>query len=120
MKVSAPRSTIDFAGPLSLMRETRLDETFEKRMRLVRLALKLGVILAGEKVRMVAQLNQLRERSVWRRARNRETLFAHPFAILHVEFVAVPVSLQHFAVTINFFRDRSFGDFRRPRPESHT
>src|SRR5437762_1076206 len=62
--VLALRSMTDFAGPLPLMRETRLNETFEKRMRLVRLALKLGVILAGEKVRMVAQLNQFGERSI--------------------------------------------------------
>jgi hypothetical protein len=39
------------------MRKTRLNESFEKRMRFVRLALKLRMILAGEEVRVIAQFN---------------------------------------------------------------
>ncbi len=38
---------------LALVREARLDEAFEKRMRLVRLALEFRVILAGEEVRVI-------------------------------------------------------------------
>jgi hypothetical protein len=40
-----------------LVRETGLNESLEKRVRFVWLALKLRVILAGEKVWMVAELN---------------------------------------------------------------
>ena len=43
------------------MREAGLDKAFEERMRLVRFALELGVILAGQKIRMVLQLDQFRE-----------------------------------------------------------
>jgi hypothetical protein len=44
--------------------ETGLNEAFEERVWLIRLALELGVILAGEEVRVVLQLDQLRERAV--------------------------------------------------------
>jgi len=46
------------------MRKTRLNESFEKRVRFVGLALKLRMILASEKIRMAAQLDQLRERTI--------------------------------------------------------
>ena len=57
------------------MRQAGLDEALEERMRLVRLALKFGVILAGEKVRMIAQLDQFSERAIGRRSGNGEALF---------------------------------------------
>ena len=47
-----------------LMRQAGLNESLEERMRLVRFALKFGVILAGEEIRMIAQLDQFRERAV--------------------------------------------------------
>jgi hypothetical protein len=46
------------------MREAGLNKAFEKGMGFVRFALKLGMILAGDEIRMVAQLDQLRERAV--------------------------------------------------------
>ena len=46
------------------MGEASLNESFEERVRLVRFALKLGVILAGKEIRMIAQLDQLGQRAV--------------------------------------------------------
>ncbi len=46
------------------MRQTGLNKASEKRMRLVRFALEFRMILAGQKVRMIPQLNQLGERAV--------------------------------------------------------
>jgi len=40
------------------VRKTGFDEAFEERMRFVRLALKLGVILAADEKGMIAKLNQ--------------------------------------------------------------
>jgi len=40
------------------VRETGFNKSFEERMRLVRLALKLGVILAADEIGMIAKLNQ--------------------------------------------------------------
>ena len=42
---------------LALVREGGLNEPFEERVRLIRLALKLGMILAGQEVGMIAQLD---------------------------------------------------------------
>ena len=44
-------------GRLSLVREAGLNEAFEQGMRLVRSALELRMILAGEKVRVIAQFD---------------------------------------------------------------
>ena len=41
----------------ALMRQAGLNESLKKRMRPVRFALEFGVILAGEKIRVIAQLN---------------------------------------------------------------
>jgi hypothetical protein len=49
----------------SLSRQTRLNESFEQRMGFVWFALKLGVILAANKIRMIAKFDQFRERAVW-------------------------------------------------------
>ena len=49
---------------LSLVRERRFDEPFEKRVGLVRLALEFRMILAGEKVGVIAQLDELGEGTV--------------------------------------------------------
>jgi hypothetical protein len=46
------------------MRKTRLNKSSEKRMRLVRLALEFGVILARQKIRVIAQLDQFGERAI--------------------------------------------------------
>jgi hypothetical protein len=47
-----------------LIGEARLDESVEKRVRLVRLALKFGMILTGEEIRMIAQFDQFGELAV--------------------------------------------------------
>ncbi len=49
---------------LALVRETRLHEALEERVRLVRTALEFRMILTREEVRMIPQLDQLRERAV--------------------------------------------------------
>ena len=49
--VWSARRTFRFA------RERGLDEAFEERMRFVRFALELGVILAADEVRMIAQFD---------------------------------------------------------------
>src|SRR5437588_6671426 len=84
---SVRRFSIGWSGlrTAGLMRETRLNETFEKWMRLVRLALKFGMILAAHKIGMVMQLDQFGQRSIRRRTRNDEPFFVHLFSILHVE-----------------------------------
>jgi hypothetical protein len=41
-----------------------LNKSFEERVRFVWFALKLGVILAADKVRVIAQLDQFGERAV--------------------------------------------------------
>jgi len=46
------------------MDKTRLNESFEERVRLIWFALEFGMILAAEKVRVVAQLDQFREGAV--------------------------------------------------------
>jgi hypothetical protein len=46
------------------MIETRLNESFEERMRFVRLALEFGMILATNKIGMITKLDQLCKRSV--------------------------------------------------------
>ena len=42
---------------LALVRQSGLNEPFEERVRLIRFALKLGMILAGQEVGMIAQLD---------------------------------------------------------------
>jgi hypothetical protein len=41
----------------SLSRQTFLNKSFEERMRLVWFALKFGVILAADEIRMIAELD---------------------------------------------------------------
>src|SRR5712691_5937430 len=101
------------------MREASADEAAEKWMRLVRLALEFGVILAGEKKWVIPQLNQLRERSIRRGAANEKTFFRHLFAVFHVELVAMAMPLEHFVVLVNFFCQRAGHDLGRPSPQSH-
>ena len=43
--------------PSALIREARLNKSFKQRMRLVRFALEFGVILAADKVGMIAKLD---------------------------------------------------------------
>jgi hypothetical protein len=49
---------------VSLSPKTRLDESFEQRMGLIWFALKLGVILAADKIRMAAKLDQFSEGAI--------------------------------------------------------
>ena len=58
----------------ALVRQARLHEAFEERVRLVRLALEFRVILAGEEVGVIPQLDQLGERAVRRSAGDHEAL----------------------------------------------
>ena len=44
---------------LRIKRQARLNEAFEERMRLVRLALKFRVILAADEIRMITELDEL-------------------------------------------------------------
>src|SRR5437764_14431310 len=54
-----------------------LDKAPEQRMRFVWLALKFGMVLAGDEVRVIAQFDNFRERTIRGRTGNLETLFAH-------------------------------------------
>src|SRR5437867_4525030 len=74
---------------LRLTSERGLDEPFEKRMRLVRFALKLRVILAADKVGVIAQLDQFGEAAVGGCAGKDESFFGHVFSIFIVEFLTV-------------------------------
>src|SRR5437660_8403421 len=47
---------------LRIKRETSFNESFEQRMRLVRLTLKLGVILAADEIWVIAKLDQFGQR----------------------------------------------------------
>jgi len=49
---------------LTLVCQCRLNKAFEERVRLIRFALKLGMILAGQEVGMIAQLDQFGERTI--------------------------------------------------------
>src|ERR1035441_4591403 len=67
----------------------RRDETFEQRMRLVRLAQKFRMKLARQKKWMVFQFNHLDQFAVGRIATQNESGFLEFFAVGVVEFVAV-------------------------------
>jgi len=99
--------------------EAGLNKSFEKGMWFVRFALKLGMILAGDEIRMVAQLDQLRERAIRGCSRDCESFFGHAVAIFHVEFITVAVSLEHVGFAINFFGKRAGCDLCRPRAKPH-
>ena len=49
----------------------------------------------------------------------RKPFSVHLVAVFHVELVAVPMPLEHFAVLVNFFGERALHDLRRPRAEPH-
>ena len=49
---------------LTFVRKAGFDEALEKRVRLVRFALEFGMILAREKIRVIAQLDQLGQGAV--------------------------------------------------------
>src|SRR5260370_26243079 len=78
-----------------IKRETGLNETFEKRMRFVRFALKFRVVLATDEIRMIAKFNQFGQRTVRRCAWNDESFFVHPVSIFHVELVTGPMQVRH-------------------------
>ncbi len=88
-------------------------------MWLVRLALKLGMILAGEEIGVIAQLDQFRQRTIGGRSRDRKAFLGHPVAIFHVEFVTMAVSLDHVSLAVDLFGKRALHDFCRPRAQSH-
>jgi hypothetical protein len=48
----------------SLVPQTRLNEAFEQRMRFVWFTFKFGVILAADKIGMIAKLDQFSESAV--------------------------------------------------------
>src|SRR5437588_10301241 len=105
---------------LALMCQCSLDKPFEQRVRLVRLALKFGVILASQKIGMISQLDQLGERAIGRGAGNFEALLAHLVTIFHVELITMPMALEHFVAPINLLRESAVLNFCRPGSEPHT
>src|SRR2546430_10071944 len=70
---------------LRIKRQARLNEAFEERMRLVRLALKFRGILGADGTRMITELHEHRQCTGRRGSRNDEPLFLHPVAVVHVE-----------------------------------
>ena len=105
---------------LALMRQCSLNKAFEQRVRLVRFALKFGVILASQKIGVISQLNQLGERAVGRSAGNFEAFLAHLVTIFHVELITMPMALEHFVAPINLLRETAVLNFCRPGSEPHT
>src|SRR5205809_1804449 len=88
-------------------------------MRLVWFALKFRMILAGEKIGVVAQLHQLGERAIGRGTGNLETFLAHPISIFHVEFITMPMAFEHFVTAVNFLGERALLNLSRPRAQAH-
>jgi hypothetical protein len=68
------------------------DEAFEKRMRLVRLAQKLRVKLAGDEKGMILEFNDFNQLAVGRQAAENKTGLFKFLAVGVVEFVAVAVA----------------------------
>ena len=68
------------------------DETFEQRMRLVRLALEFRMKLARDKKWMVFQFDDLDEFAVGRIAAENKSGFLEFFAVGVVEFVAMAMA----------------------------
>jgi hypothetical protein len=101
------------------IRKTSLNESLEKRMRFVRLALKLRMILTGQEVRVIAQLNQFRKRAVGGCSGNRKAFLGHAVTVFHVELVTVPVPFHHFATPVDFFSQCAAHNFRWPRAKPH-
>src|SRR6266480_4403489 len=101
------------------MRKTGLNKSLEKRMWLVWLALKLGMILASDEIGMIAQLDQLRQCTIGGRPRDRKAFLGHTVPIFHVEFVTMAVSLDHVSLAVDFFGKRAMHDFCWPRAQSH-
>src|SRR5580693_557741 len=104
---------------LRIERQASLDEAFEQRMGLVRFALKFWVVLAADEIGMIAEFDQFGQCPVWRGAGNYEAFLVHSVAILHVELVAMAVSLHHIGRAVNLFSQRSFHNLRWPRPQPH-
>src|SRR6478672_3414583 len=104
---------------LALMRQCSLDKPFEQRVRLVRFALKFGVILASQKIGMISQLNQLGERAIGRSAGDFEAFLAHLVTIFHIKLITMPMALEHFVAPINLLRESAMLNFCRPGSEPH-
>src|SRR5438270_1253566 len=105
---------------LALMCQRSLDKPFEQRVRLIWFALKFGVILASQKIGVIAQLDQLGERAIGRSAGNFEAFLAHSVAIFHVELITMSMALEHFVAPINLLRESTMLNFCRPGSEPHT
>ena len=95
------------------------DETLEQRVRLVRLALKFGVELAGDEKRVVLQLDHFDQLAVRRQSAENETGTLELLAISIIELVAVAMPLVHDKRTIKMRRHRSHFQLAGLRPETH-
>lgn len=71
------------------------DEAFEKWMRLIGFALKLGVKLGGDKEGVILQFNDFDEIRLGRDATEDEARGLEHFAISIVELVTMPMALVH-------------------------
>jgi len=97
-----------------------MNKSFKERVRFVWLALEFGVILAANKIRVIAQLDQFGEGAIRRCPRNHKALSIHSVAIFHVEFVAVPMPLRYLGVAVDFFRRCACNDLGWPCAQPHT
>ena len=93
-------------GSLVLVREAGGDEAFEERVGCVGLRSKLGVELAGEEPGMALDFDKLNQSPVRRGAGDYEPLVFHDVSIVHVEFVAVTMSLEDFGPAIDLMSQR--------------
>src|SRR5690606_3165968 len=69
------------------------DEAGEQRMRLERAALELGVELHADEPRVIGTLDDLREQSVGRHAREYQPALLERLAVGRIDLVAMPVTL---------------------------
>ena len=95
------------------------DEALEQRMRLVRLAQKFRMELAGDEKRMVLQLDDFDQFAVRRKAAENKAGLLEFFAVGVVEFVAVAVAFVDDKRAVKLARLRADDQLARLRAEPH-
>lgn len=75
------------------MLERGADEAAEERVGFIGFALEFGMILASEKEGMAFEFDELGQGSIGRGAADKKAFVFHLLAVVHVELVAMPMSL---------------------------
>ena len=95
------------------------NETFEQRMRLVRLAHEFRMELARDIKRMMGEFDDFHQLAVGRRAAENKASFLKFFAIRVIEFVAVAMTFLDDKGTVKGCRLRAERELARHRAEAH-